>query len=114
MEYEELLEKLEAHLAGEIPLEEARELEAEVGRNPLLAMAHGLFQLQPIAGEQLAASLSSMERDIEETPRFPRLWLLSLLAGSVVIGATGARPKQPTPKGQPAEEAPDQPPGAGK
>ena len=102
MTYDEALERIDAYLAGDLPLEAVQELEAWIAGEPLLAMAVGLRRLEPLAGEQIAAGIAPMESGPD--PHFPRLWLLSLLAGSVVIGTNGRSKKKKTAKTSPAPE----------
>jgi len=89
-------DKIDDYLAGELPLEEAQAFERAVAEDPELAMELQLHQLE--------ADLDAWGTDDLELrmngwlPGLDRLresgmplWLMSMLAGSVVIGMAGAR-----------------------
>lgn len=103
-------EKLRPYLAGELPLEEVRVLEAALATDPALAMEWQLMQLEErdipawINGEP-GLDFQSWRPGLEALHRTDTpLWFLSLLAGTIVVAGVGVRRKKGTPRNQPFKE----------
>ena len=89
-------EKIEAYFSGSLPLEEALAFEQVVAADPALAMELQFRRLDRDVQQWEEGELEEEINgwipglDILRESGMP-LWLMSLLAGSVVVGLTGAR-----------------------
>ena len=89
-------DKIDDYLAGELPLEEAQAFERAVAENPELAMALHLHRLEidleTWETDELELRMNGWlpGLDLLRESGMP-LWLMSLLAGSIVVGMAGAR-----------------------
>lgn len=97
-------DKIDHYLAGELPLEEAQAFERALTEDPELAMELHLHQLENDLDawetDELELRMNGWlpGLDLLRESGMP-LWLMSLLAGSVVVGMAGARlpKKRPSP-----------------
>lgn len=115
-------DKIDNYLAGELPLEEAQAFERALAEDPELAMELHLHQLEvdldAWEADELELRMNGWLPGLEllRQSGMP-LWLMSLLAGSVVVGMAGARlPKERKlpPPARPYQDLSDAPPdGAG-
>ncbi len=94
---EEILQHIEHYLAGKLPPEESRAFERRLQREPFLARIVDLFLLGEGPLDRLLPhflglpSPGAATEDTAGDTHPPRLWLLSLLTGTMLVGMNGSR-----------------------
>ena len=89
---EEVLQKIEHYLAGRLSPEEVRAFEGRLQREPFLARIVDLYLLGEGPLDQLLPLFLGIPRPVAAAePHPPRLWLLSLLTGTMLVGMNGRK-----------------------
>ncbi|MDX1665941.1 MAG: hypothetical protein R3350_01875 [Saprospiraceae bacterium] len=93
----ETIERFEAYLSDQLPLEEAQAFEREMGENPELAMSFEMYRFE----RQDLSRYESGELPLELNGWLPALqalrlsgtplWLMSMITGTLLVGMAGAR-----------------------
>lgn len=89
---EEVLEQIEHYLAGRLTPEEAQAFERRLQREPFLARIVDLYLLGEGPLDQLLPHFLGIPRPTTAAETHPpRLWLLSLLTGTMLLGMNGSK-----------------------